>query len=172
MKNKPMLYSKEIMKHFRNPKNVGIIKNADGIGKVGNIVCGDVMWLYIKIKKDKEGKERIGDVKFQTFGCIVAIAVSSVLTEIIKNKTIDEAIKLKKEDIIKETGKLPPIKIHCSVLAADALHEAIYDYFKKNNRKIPEELEKEHLRIKHDLETLEKRHKEYVEMEEEALKSE
>ena len=171
MKNKPMLYSKEIMKHFRNPKNVGVIKNADGIGKVGNIVCGDVMWLYIKIKKDKEGKERIKDVKFQTFGCIVAIAVSSVLTEIIKNKTIDEAIKFKKEDIIKKTGKLPPIKVHCSVLAADALHEAIYDYFKRNNRKIPEELENEHLRIKRDLETLEKRHKEYVEIEEKALKS-
>ncbi|MCW1296944.1 MAG: iron-sulfur cluster assembly scaffold protein [Candidatus Parvarchaeota archaeon] len=163
------LYPKEVIKHFKNPKNVGVIKNADGVGKVGNIVCGDVMWLYIKVKRDKGGEERISDVKFQTFGCIVAIAVSSMLTEIVKNKTIEEAIKITKEDILKRAGKLPPIKIHCSVLAADALHEAIYDYFKKNNRKIPEELEREHKRIKYDLEILTKRHKEYVALEKNIL---
>jgi len=140
-------------------------KYADGIGKVGNLLCGDVLWLYIKVKKDK-----IVDVKFQTFGCIVAIANSSMITTMVKGKTLDEALKIKKEDILKKLGKVPPIKVHCSILAVDALHEAIYDYFFKNKLPIPENLLKEHERIQQTLKTVEEKHKEYMEFEKKVLK--
>jgi nitrogen fixation NifU-like protein len=158
------IYTKEIMKHFKNPKNIGKIKNADGIGKVGNVVCGDVMWFYIKVKENK-----ISDIKFQTFGCVVAIAVSSILTEMVKGKTLEEAMNTTKYDILKKSGKIPPIKVHCSVLAADALHEAIYDYLSKNKMEIPEKLKKEHKRIKRDLKQVESKHPEHVKLEEEVL---
>jgi nitrogen fixation NifU-like protein len=158
MKN--LLYTKEIIKHFKNPKNIGKIKNADGIGKVGNIVCGDVMWFFIKVKNNK-----ISDVKFQTFGCVVAIAVSSMLTEMAKGKTLKKAMNITKYDIIKKAGKVPPIKVHCSVLAADALHEAIYDYLSKNKLKIPEKLKKEHNRIERELKQVEREHKEFLKLE-------
>lgn len=158
------LYSKEVMKHFRNPKNIGSIKNADGVGKVGNIVCGDVMKFYIKVKNNK-----ISDVKFQTFGCVVAIAVSSALTEIVKGKTLNYAMKMTNGDILKKLGKVPALKIHCSVLAADGLHEAIYDYLSRNKMKIPESLEKEHKRIKNTLEKVEEKHGEQTKLEEEIM---
>jgi len=158
---KHSLYSKEIMKYFRKPKNVGIIKNADGKGRVGNLICGDVMELYIKVKKNK-----IVDAKFQTFGCVVALAVSSILTEMVKGKTIKQAMKITNKDILKRSGKVPPIKVHCSFLAADSLKEAIYDYLLKNNLKIPKELQKEHERIKNNLEELESKYGEYVKFEE------
>jgi nitrogen fixation NifU-like protein len=154
------LYTKEIIEHFKNPKNIGKIENADGIGKVGNIICGDVMWFYIKVKDNK-----ISDVKFQTFGCVVAIAVSSILTEIVKGKTIKEAIKMTNKDILKKAGNVPPIKVHCSVLAAEALHEAIYDYLSKNKMEIPEKLKKEHEKIQRELKQVEKKHGEHVKFE-------
>jgi len=160
----PSLYSKEVMKHFKNPKNVGVIKDADGIGRVGNIQCGDIMELYIKVKKNK-----IVDIKFQTFGCVVALAVSSMLTEIAKGKTLDETIKISNSDILKKSGPVPPIKIHCSVLAADALHEAVYDFYSKNKKPIPESLKKEHERIQNTLRQVEKTHKEFTEFEEKIL---
>jgi len=125
----PMLYSKEVMKYFKHPKNVGIIKNPDGKGRVGNLICGDVMELYIKVKNNK-----IIDAKFQTFGCVVALAVSSILTEMVKGKTIKQAMKITNKDIIKKAGKVPPIKVHCSFLAADALKEAIKDFRKKKKK--------------------------------------
>ncbi|MBN2202811.1 MAG: iron-sulfur cluster assembly scaffold protein [Candidatus Aenigmarchaeota archaeon] len=156
-------YPKEIMEHFKNPKNIGTIKDADGIGKVGNLVCGDVMMFYIKVDKNK-----ISDIKFQTFGCVVAIAVSSMLTEMVKGKTLNYAIKTTSKDILKKSGKVPTIKAHCSVLAADALHEAIYDYMLKQKMKIPAGLEKEHKRIKKNLENTEKKHK-TTKLEEELL---
>ena len=162
MKNS--FYTEEIMKHFKDPQNIGKIENPDGIGKVGNIICGDVMWFYIKVKDNK-----IADVKFQTFGCVVAIAVSSILTEMVKGKTLEDAIDMTKFDILKNAGKVPPIKVHCSVLAADALHEAIYDYLAKNKMEIPEKLEKEHQRIKKDLDKVESEHSEHVKLEEEVL---
>jgi nitrogen fixation NifU-like protein len=165
----PSLYSREVMKHFKHPKNVGIIKNPDGVGRVGNFQCGDIMELYIKVKKDKKGKERISDVKFQTFGCVVALAVSSMLTEIAKNKTIEEAMKITNKDILKKSGPVPMIKIHCSFLAADALHEAIYDYLSKNKEPISEELQKDHERIVSTLKQVEERHKEFTEFEEKIL---
>ena len=165
----PSLYSKEIMKHFKSPKNVGMIKNADGVGRVGNMTCGDIMELYIKVGKNKKGKEIISDIKFQTFGCVVALAVSSMLTEIAKSKTIEQAIKITNMDILKKSGPVPPIKIHCSFLAADALHEAIYDYLSKHNKSVPENLQKEHERIKSSLKQVEETHKEFTEFEEKIL---
>lgn len=132
-------YNKKVMEHFRNPHNYGKIENADGIGTVGNIQCGDIMKVYIKVKNDK-----ISDIKFETLGCPAAIAVSSVLMDIAKGKMIKDALKITNKDILKELGKLPMIKIHCSVLGSEALHEAIYDYYKKNNMKISKQLETEH----------------------------
>ena len=119
-------YSKKVMEHFMNPRNVGIIDNPDGYGKVGNPVCGDVMEIYIKVKDDI-----ITDIKFKTFGCGSAIATSSMVTELAKGKHIDEALKITRNDVADELEGLPPQKMHCSNLAADALREAIKDYKKK-----------------------------------------
>lgn len=121
-----MEYSKKILKLFRNPKNIGKIKNPDGVGKVGNPVCGDVMHIYIKVKDNK-----IADIKFKTFGCIAAISTSSMLTELAKGKTLEQAEKITNQDVAKKLGGLPPIKMHCSVLAQQALKAAIEDYRKR-----------------------------------------
>jgi nitrogen fixation NifU-like protein len=123
-------YSKKVMQHFIHPKNVGEIKDADGIGKVGNPICGDIMYVYIKVAK-KNGKEIIKNIKFKTMGCAAAIATSSMITELAKGKTLKEAMKITRNDVANELGGLPPIKMHCSNLAADALHEAIKNYMKK-----------------------------------------
>jgi nitrogen fixation NifU-like protein len=114
------------MDHFTNPRNVGEIPEADGVGTVGNPVCGDVMTIYIKVKDKK-----LKDIKFKTFGCGAAIATSSMITELAKGKTLKEAMKITRDDIAENLGGLPSIKMHCSNLAADALHEAIKDYQKK-----------------------------------------
>ena len=165
------IYSKEIIEHFKNPKNVGKIKKPDGSGEAGNILCGDIMRLYLKIGENKKGEKIIEDIKFETLGCIVAIANTSLLTSLIKGKTIKEALSFKKEDLIKRLGQpLPPFKIHCSVLAVDALKEAIYDYFKKEKIEISEDLEKEHQRITKTKEELEKRYKGFQSFEKEILK--
>jgi len=119
-------YTEKVLDYFRNPRNMGKIKDPDGIGKVGNPVCGDVMWIYIKVTDN-----RIVDCKFETFGCVAAIATSSVLTELAKGKTLDEALSITNQDVAKELGGLPPIKMHCSLLAADGLKSAIEDYRKK-----------------------------------------
>jgi len=121
-------YSKKVMEHFMNPRNVGVIENPDGYGKVGNPVCGDLMEIFIKVKDDI-----ITDIKFKTFGCGSAIATSSMVTEMAKGKHIDEAMKITRSDVADELEGLPPHKMHCSNLAADALHEAIKDY--KNKKK-------------------------------------
>ena len=121
-------YSKKVMEHFTNPKNVGIIENPDGYGKVGNPVCGDLMEIYIKVKDDI-----ITEIKFKTFGCGSAIATSSMITELAKGKHVDEAYKITRNDVANELDGLPPQKMHCSNLAADALQEAIRDYKKKKN---------------------------------------
>ena len=123
------MYTEKVKEHFFHPRNVGKIKDADGVGTVGNPVCGDVMAIYIKVKDDK-----IADIKFKTFGCAAAIATSSVLTEMAKGKTLDEAMKLTREDVANELGGLPAIKMHCSNLAADALREAIKDYREKKKK--------------------------------------
>lgn len=119
-------YSKKVMEHFMNPRNVGVIENPDGYGKVGNPVCGDVMEIFIKVKDDI-----ITDIKFRTFGCGSAIATSSMITELAKGKHVDEADKITRSDVATELEGLPPQKMHCSNLAADALHEAIKNYKQK-----------------------------------------
>lgn len=165
------IYSKEIIKHFKRPKNVGKIKNANAIGEAGNILCGDIMKLYLKISENQKREKIIKDIGFETLGCIVAIANTSLLTALVKGKTIKEALAFKKEDLIKKLGQpLPPIKIHCSVLAIDALKEAIYDYYLKNKFKIPLELEKEHQRIIKTKEEIEKRYKDFTQFEKEILR--
>ncbi|MBF0224120.1 MAG: Fe-S cluster assembly scaffold protein NifU [Desulfobacterales bacterium] len=126
------MYSKTVMDHFRNPRNVGTIDNANGIGEVGNPLCGDMMTLYIKVNDDN----LIEDVKFQTFGCGSAIAVSSMLTELAKGKTLDEAKKITNKDVAKALEGLPKNKLHCSNLGADALQKAIKDYEEKKSGKV------------------------------------
>jgi nitrogen fixation NifU-like protein len=127
------MYSKTVMDHFRNPRNVGVIEGADGVGEVGNPLCGDMMTIYLGVKN-----ERIDDIKFQTFGCGAAIAVSSMLTEMAKGKTIEEAKKISNKDVAEALEGLPKNKLHCSNLGADALHIAIKDYeSKKANKATP-----------------------------------
>jgi len=127
------MYSEKVMENFKHPKNLKEIKDADGIGKIGNPTCGDVMWVYIKVGK-KDGKEIITDIGVKTFGCVAAIASSSVTTELAKGKTLEEAKNISKDDILKKLGNLPPEKTHCSVLAQDGLRKAIEDYEKKNGQ--------------------------------------
>jgi nitrogen fixation NifU-like protein len=124
------IYSDTVMEHFTNPRNVGEIENPDGVGEVGNPVCGDMMTFYIKVDDG-----RISDVKFKTFGCGAAIAVSSMVSEMAKGKTIEEALKISRNDVAEELGGLPQQKMHCSNLGADALHAAIEDYLSKKGKK-------------------------------------
>jgi nitrogen fixation protein NifU and related proteins len=124
------MYSEKVMEHFSNPRNVGEIKDADGVGTVGNPTCGDLMTIYIKVKDDV-----IEDIKFKTFGCGAAIATSSMVTEMAMGKTIEEALKITRNDVADELEGLPPVKMHCSNLAADALHAAIDDYRKREEEK-------------------------------------
>lgn len=121
-----MLYSDKVIEHFSNPRNVGEIENASGVGLVGSEACGDIMKLFIKVENGV-----ITDARFKTFGCGAAIASSSVATEMIKGKTVEEALKLTNKQVIEELGGLPPVKIHCSVLAEEALKAALEDYLKK-----------------------------------------
>lgn len=151
------LYTKKVLETFKNPHNYGKIKNASGIGKVGNIVCGDVMWLYIKVKD-----EVIKDIKFETFGCVAAISTSSIITDLVKGKTIKEALKITKDNVIESLGGLPKIKYHCSVLAVDALVEAIYDYFLRSKKNIPTNLEKKHEMIKKSKDIINKRYEKWT----------
>jgi nitrogen fixation NifU-like protein len=129
VRKKMPVYSKKVMDHFTNPRNVGVIENPDGFGKVGNPVCGDLMEMYIKVENDV-----ITDIKFKTFGCGSAIATSSMVTELAIGKTIDEALEITRNDVADELDGLPPQKMHCSNLAADALHAAIEDYKKKKKQ--------------------------------------
>ena len=120
------LYSEKVMDHFRNPRNVGVIEDADGIGEVGNAKCGDIMKIYLKIKDDT-----IEDVKFETFGCGSAIASSSMATELIKGKPVSEALRLSNKAVVEALDGLPAVKVHCSVLAEEAIKAAIDDYYEK-----------------------------------------
>ena len=123
-----MLYSEKVMDHFRNPRNVGEIENPDGVGEVGNAKCGDIMKIYLKIEDDV-----IQDVKFETFGCGSAIATSSMATELIKGKKVSEAMQLTNKAVVEALDGLPPQKVHCSVLAEEAVKAAIKDYYDKNS---------------------------------------
>jgi nitrogen fixation NifU-like protein len=120
------MYTEKVMDHFKNPRNMGEIPDADGVGTVGNPVCGDLMTIYIKVKDN-----RLEDIKFKTFGCGSAIATSSMITELAKGKTLEEGLQITRANVADSLGGLPAIKMHCSNLAADALHAAIEDYYKK-----------------------------------------
>ncbi|MBS3900149.1 MAG: Fe-S cluster assembly scaffold protein NifU [Dethiobacter sp.] len=124
------MYTGKVMEHFTNPRNVGEIENADGVGEVGNMKCGDIMRIYIKVND----QDVIEDVKFRTFGCGAAIATSSVVTEMVKGKKLDEALEITNKKVAEELGGLPENKMHCSNLAADALHKAIEDLKNKRNK--------------------------------------
>ena len=119
------MYSKKTIERFKNPKFVGVIKNPDALGEVGNMKCGDIMTKFLKVKDDI-----IKNIKFQTYGCVAAIASSDVMCKLAKGKTIEQALKITDKEIVKELGFLPPIKLHCSVLGMEALHKAIEDYKK------------------------------------------
>lgn len=128
-------YSDKVVEHYTNPRNVGKIENANGVGEVGNPVCGDIMKMYLQIEN-----EIIVDVKFKTFGCGAAIASSSITTEMIKGKTLEQALKLTNQDVINELGGLPPVKLHCSVLVEEAIKKAVADYYKTEAKLSEEEI--------------------------------
>ena len=140
------MYSKKVMDYFLHPKNIGVIKNADGIGTVGNPRCGDIMKIYIRVGKrvplkaqssklKAQKEEYIKDIKVQTLGCGAAIATSSIITEMVKGKNLDDALKVSNLDVAKELGGLPPVKMHCSLLAKEGIESAIKDYRKKHVKK-------------------------------------
>lgn len=122
------MYTEKVMDHFNNPRNVGEIENASGVGTVGNAKCGDIMRMYLDI--DSEGT--IQDVKFKTFGCGAAVATSSMATELVKGKTVEDALKITNQAVMEALDGLPPVKVHCSLLAEEAIHAALWDYAKKN----------------------------------------
>lgn len=137
-----MEYTEQVMDHFMNPRNMGDMENADGVGTVGNAKCGDIMRIYIKVNDNV-----ITDVKFKTFGCGAAIATSSKATELVKGKTIDEALQITNKMVMDALGGLPPVKVHCSVLAEEALHAAIKDYKERMERgEAPAQAEEEEVR--------------------------
>ena len=152
------MYTDKVIEHFREPHNRGKLEEYSAIGKVGNIVCGDVMWLYIKVEQDEAGRDIITDISWETFGCTAAIATSSMVSDLAKGKTVDEAIAVTNKDVASELGGLPPIKMHCSALAADALNEAIHAYLNQEGKEIPEALQKRHARIEQTVAALEKRY--------------
>jgi nitrogen fixation NifU-like protein len=125
-----MMYNDKVLDHFKNPRNMGEMKDADAIGEYGNPICGDMMFIYIKVG-ERNRKDYIKDISFQTFGCAAAIATSSMITELAKGKTLEEAKTITRNDVANSLGGLPPQKLHCSNLAADALHDAIKNYYSK-----------------------------------------
>lgn len=127
------MYNKEVLEHFKNPHNQGSMDNADGIGQVGNPVCGDIMKIYIKVQDNpaKDGASIIEDIKFETLGCGAAIASTSMLTDLAKGKTLEDALKITKQDVVDALGGLPHVKVHCSLLAVDGLAKAIEEYKSK-----------------------------------------
>lgn len=144
-------YTEEVIKHFRNPKNMGVIEYADAVAKVGSPICGDELWIYIKVDKKNDKSESdefyIKDIKFQSFGCAAAVATGSMVTEIAKGKTLEEALKINMRNVNDALGGLPKIKVHCSLLSTDALHEAIYQFYKIHGMGVPAGLEEIHKKI-------------------------
>lgn len=127
------MYSEEVMDHFRNPRNMGALSDPEAIGNVGNPVCGDMMKIYLKVAKNAEGKDTVKDIGFETLGCVAAIATSSMITELARGKTLEEAEKIEFGDVKKALGSLPPIKVHCADLSVQALRKAIWEYRKNHS---------------------------------------
>jgi nitrogen fixation NifU-like protein len=165
------MYTERVIEHFRHPHNMGRLPDYSAIGKVGNIVCGDVMWLYIKVEVDDQGRHVIRDISWETFGCTAAIATSSMVSDLAKGKTLDEALAITNQDVATELGGLPPVKMHCSALAAEALDEAIYNYMSEHKMRVPDSLEQRHTRIQKDVAALDKRYKAFLDREEAKQKS-
>jgi len=165
------MYTERVIEHFREPHNMGKLEDYSAIGKVGNVVCGDVMWLYIKVEPDDRGRDVIRDISWETFGCTAAIATSSMVSDLAKGKTLEEAIEITNQDVASELGGLPPVKMHCSALAADALNEAIYEYLTQHDRDVPEALIKRHERIEKEVAQLEKRYQSFLEREPDSVDS-
>ncbi|MDD5219886.1 MAG: iron-sulfur cluster assembly scaffold protein [Candidatus Bipolaricaulis sp.] len=159
------MYTEKVIEHFRHPHNMGRLAEYSAIGKVGNIVCGDVMWLYIRVGKDDRGRDVIADISWETFGCTAAIATSSMVSDLAKGKTLAEAIAITNQDVAQELGGLPPVKMHCSALAADALNEAIYTYLSEQGQEIPDALRRRHERIEKEVAALDKRYKAFLDRE-------
>ena len=128
------MYSPKVLEHFRNPHNFGSLTNPTAVGQVGNPTCGDVMKLYLKIEKNNKNQDFIKDIKFETLGCAAAIATSSVVTDLVKGKTLSEALKITNQDVIDALGNLPPVKIHCSLLAISALKKAVENFKSKSSK--------------------------------------
>jgi nitrogen fixation NifU-like protein len=156
------MYTDKVIDHFRHPHNMGKLEDYSAVGKVGNIVCGDVMWMYIKVGNNEQGHEVIADISWETFGCAAAIATSSMVSDLAKGKTLDEAIAITNTDVAKKLDGLPPIKMHCSALAADALNEAIYDYLTQAGRDVPPVLQQRHERLAKEMDSLEKRYQAFL----------
>jgi len=153
------VYSDKVLNHFRKPHNQGRLEDYTSLGKVGNVVCGDVMWMYIKVGTAADGgAEIIEDISWETFGCTAAIATSSMVSDMAKGKTLEEAIAITNQQVADELDGLPRPKMHCSALAADALNEAIYAHYENQGREIPEALRKRHQHIADQRERLEKRY--------------
>ncbi len=161
------MYTDKVMEHFKEQQNQGKLEDPDGVGKVGNEVCGDVMWLYIKVAENAEGEKIVDEISWETFGCVAAIATSSMITELAEGETLDKAFEITNKEIADELDGLPPVKMHCSVLASDALSEAIYDYLNKTGGEIPEEMEEKHVEIQKEMEEMKEEYGEYMEKEEE-----
>ena len=159
------MYTEKVIEHFRDPHNRGKLEEYSAIGKVGNIRCGDVMWLYIKVEADEQGRDIIRDISWETFGCTAAIATSSMVSDLAKGRTLEEAIDITNKDVAGELGGLPPVKMHCSALAADALNEAIHEYLIRNGREIPDALVRRHERVEKEVAALEKRYQDFLEPE-------
>ncbi|MCI2426304.1 iron-sulfur cluster assembly scaffold protein [Candidatus Acetothermia bacterium] len=152
------MYSEKVIEHFRNPHNKGRLEKYSAIGKVGNIACGDVMWLYIKVGRNANDEEIIEDISWETFGCTAAIATSSMVTEIAKGKTLKEAAAIHNKEVADTLGGLPPVKMHCSLLAVDALSEAIYNYLQAKGDVIPEVLVKRHAHVEKESKEFDERY--------------
>ncbi|MBS3735597.1 iron-sulfur cluster assembly scaffold protein [Candidatus Bipolaricaulota bacterium] len=161
------MYSEKVMEHFNNPQNQRKMEDPDAIGKVGNALCGDVMWIYVEVGENEVGKEIIEDISWETFGCTAAIATSSMVTELAKGETLEKALEITNEKVAEELDGLPSVKMHCSNLAADGLVEAIYNYLDSSNKEIPEDLRKRHEQIEQHMEKVQEEYGDYVEMEEE-----
>jgi nitrogen fixation NifU-like protein len=155
-------YTQAVKDHFQNPHHAGRLENPTVIGEVGNLVCGDLMRMYLIIEKNADNKPFIKDISFETYGCGAAIATSSITTDLALGKTLDEALKITKDEVVKALTDLPPQKVHCSILATDALIEAIYNYFVAQKMPIDSDLEQKHHTIKLQQETLMKRYEEWT----------
>ncbi len=155
------MYSERVLDHFRNPRNKGKLEEYSAVGKVGNIMCGDVMWLYIKVERNANNEDTISDISWETFGCTAAIAISSIVTEMVKGKRLTEATAISNQDVAEMLGGLPPAKMHCSLLAVEALSEAIYNYLQAKGEIIPALLVKRHEHVEKVKKELDERYAKY-----------